>query len=42
MSTSIYTAQVLGTLPRRSLLVIFILSNQAKPGCTPEAPYQET
>ena len=45
MSTSIYTAQVLDTLPRlprRSLLVIFILSNQAKPGCTPEAPYQET
>ena len=45
MSTSIYTAQVLGTLPRlphRSLLDIFILSNQAKPGCTPEAPYQET
>ena len=39
------TAQVLGTLPRlsrRSLLVIFILSNQAMPGFTPEAPYRET
>jgi len=38
--------QVLAThlirLPHHSLLAQLTLQVQAKPGCTPEAPYQET